>query len=154
MSVKRKKTITIEASELSSGQQYLNAKEELESFREMHRELFEVYASIVDRYNDAVEAVDKELRVKCADTGMGVSFSDFSFKHFTIKIDHERCFELVGKKQFETWRGKVFKREHHEMPKDSFLMLVDQGEVPTDVQDQVLTYTPNYSKPKKAVLPW
>lgn len=148
MSVKRKTTVRIEVGDLENGRRYLNAKDELESFRELNKELLAQYEEVAERFNSAVQAVDTELRAKCAELGMGVSFEDFQFKYFQTTVDAERCFELVGGDQFKAWGGTTHEVTEHKMNKDKFLMLVDQEEVPADIQQSVLKYTPNYSKPK------
>lgn len=118
------------------------ASNRLNAFKELHQGVFDQYAELVEAYQDALEAVEKEARV------LGKSHGPFILKHVTRKIDAERLHEELGSAEFLRVGGKLREVREYLVDRTTFFSKADSGQIPKEVVDAVVSSTPVFLKPK------
>lgn len=126
---------------------FLQAKADLEEFKQQNQELFDTLEALGERYNTALEAAEKVCRAAEVNCG------PFDLYQFTTKYSGEKLFNAVGRDKFLELGGAIGSKPTYEIDKSRFEAAVAAKKVSKEIVSQVRTETPNYHKPDKLVLP-
>lgn len=129
--------------DISEVQEFVDIKQELESFRAEHPEVFTVYADLVDRYNTALEKADAVVRSQAVTCG---PFENFSVSHV---IDAEKMFDELGEKAYLANGGQVTKRTVYTIDVPVVEAAIASGKIPEGAVENFRTKQLKYHVPKK-----
>jgi hypothetical protein len=127
--------------------EYLNAKEELESFFARNPKYVQEERALIDQYNTKLEAAGKVVRDKKVSCG--------PFKQLTpqIKIHAEKLFNAIGRAEFVKMGGVVGTEATYDMDKKTFEAAVARKAIPEELVPVVKETIVKFNVIPKAVLP-
>jgi len=123
------------------------AKSDIEEYKAMHKEVFETFDALVERYNTSLEAADKSCRAAEVNCG------PFDLYQYKTTYDAEKFYNAVGRNQFLELGGSTGTKTTYEIDKARFEASVAAKKISKEVVDMVRKESPAYHTPKKAVIP-
>lgn len=126
---------------------FLEAKDRLNAFREMHQEVFDQLDEILEEYNRALEDAEKEVRSK------GESDGPFVVSGQQTSLDVDKLYDWMGHENFLMIGGTISVRQVLGMDMKRFESFVAAGVVPKEVLEECYQVKPRFRAPKKVELP-
>lgn len=130
-------------SKIREVQELQDIKTELEQFKAEHADIFMQYKDLVDRYNSALEAAEKEVR------SQGVTCGDFENYSVSVKYKPEKMFEELGEELFLKCGGSTSTKTVYEIDPKRVDAAVASGQIPEECVDNFREVRRNYHQPKK-----
>lgn len=122
------------------------AKTQLEAFRVHNKPFFEVLDALVQQYNAALSAAEKEVRsLKC-------SSGDFVYYQNTTKVDGDLLCSRIGLAEFLAIGGTVEEKRTYKIKPADVARAVNAGRIVAHVQEECVTSSATYHVPKPVVL--
>jgi malate synthase len=127
--------------------QFLNAEERVKAFKEMHSEVFDEYAQLLNERNALWQQADQAVRGQAASCGPWERYSE------TTKYDADALYEAVGRDEFLRLGGTIKTVQQRAIDRDHIKVRIEAGELRPEVVDRVRKVTGNYHAPKKLESP-
>lgn len=119
------------------------AKEELEQFKAVHENVFEVYAQYVEIYNTRRQAAEKAVR------GQEVSCGDFDLYQQVRKTSGENVLNALGREMFIKIGGTVLNKSDAKISAAQLKTALGRGDITQELYDEVVTIEQRYHAPKE-----
>lgn len=129
--------------ELPEVQTMVDLGQEIASLKAEHPEVFSTLATLVDRYNAALEVAEAKVRAA------GVSCGPFSRGATSMRLDAEAMYEELGEEQFLALGGTVSNIAAYSVDRARVLAAVSAGKIPKDCADAFVKESVSYHSPKK-----
>ncbi len=133
----------IPANKIAEVQELNDIKVELEQFKAEHADIFMQYKDLVDRYNTALEAAEKEVR------SQGVTCGDFENYSVSVKYIPEKMFEELGEEMFLANGGSTVQKTEYKVDNKKVEAAIASGAIPDECVDNFREVRRNYHKPEK-----
>jgi len=124
-------------------QEFIDLKQELDSLKAEHPEVFMRYNDLVDRYNTKLEEADSKVRT------LGVScgpFENFSVSH---TFDAAKMLDELGEKTYLECGGKITQRAVYEVDSAMVTAAIASGKIPEATLPNFMMVKRSYHAPKK-----
>jgi hypothetical protein len=127
--------------------EFMDAKEELESFYARNRKYAQEERALLDQYNTKLEAADKVVRDRKVTCG--------PFKQLSpqVKIHAEKLYNAIGRQEFIKAGGIIGTKPTYDMDKKTFEAAVARNAIPEELVPVVKEVNAKFSVIPKAVLP-
>lgn len=126
---------------------FLQKKEALAEFKQMHAEVFEQFDHLIEEYNTSLEAAEKVVRAAEVNCG------PFDLYQYKTTYDAEALFHAVGRDKFLEFGGSTGTQVTYNIDKNRFEAAVAAKKVGKDIITNVRKESPAYHAPKKLVTP-
>jgi len=126
---------------------FLDAHENLESFKAQNAPLFEQLSILMETYNAALENADKAVRAK------GVNCGPWEQLTPTVKYDGEKLYSAVGREDFVRLGGVVRQVNEYVIDKGTIEAAIAANRLPAQIVDLVRTVGRKYKSIPKGQLP-
>lgn len=133
--------------EIPEVQAFNIARDQLQAFKEANTQFFDVLDTLIQRYNDTLEAADKAVR------SHGASCGDFDYYQKQTKVDAKTLYESVGRESFLKAGGVISTKAEYKIDAKKLSLAVAQNIIAKPLADEVTKEEPRYHAPKPAVLP-
>lgn len=124
-------------------QELSDVKTELEQFKAEHADVFVQYKDLVDRYNSALEAAEKEVRTQ------GITCGDFENYSVSVKFVPDKMFEELGQEMFLRNGGSMTTKTVYDVDPKAVEAAIASGSIPEECVDNFREVRRNYHKPEK-----
>lgn len=145
--MQKKKAEVVNESEIKEVVEFLDAQGALQEFKEAHKEVFEQFAQLAERYNAALEQAEQVVRAR------GVKCGPFDLYQFATKYNAEALYNAVGRGKFLELGGKIEQVTQYDVDKGRLEAAIAQKKLEPSVVDNIRKETPNFHKPDRVVLP-
>ncbi len=133
----------VPASKIAEVQELNDIKVELDHFKAEHADVFVQYKDLVDRYNTALEAAEKEVR------SQGVTCGDFENFSVSVKYNPEKMFEELGEAMFKANGGTTSTKTEYKVDVKKVEAAIASKSIPEECVDNFREVRRNYHKPEK-----
>lgn len=127
--------------------EFLDAKEELDSFREKNASIMQQYAALCEQYNTTLEAADKKIRQMKVNCGPFVQLTP------QVKIHAEKLYNAIGRDEFRKMGGIIGTASTYTIDKKTFEAAVARRSIPEEIVPVVKEVIVKYTNIPKAVIP-
>lgn len=127
--------------------EFLAIEEQIQSFKANHYEVFQEFAHLLQRRNDALEDAEKEVRASNINCGPFVSCG------VQTRVDVDQLYEELGEEGFMEVGGTVETKRVLGLNREKFDALVANNKVPEEVVDLCCASTTKYRAPHKIEMP-
>lgn len=133
----------IPINKIAEVQELSDIKVELEQFKAEHANVFMQYKDLVDRYNSALEAAEKEVR------SQGVTCGDFENYSVSVKFNAAKMFEELGEEMFLENGGAATSKTVYTVDDNKVKAAIASGKIPEECVDNFREVRRNYHSPEK-----
>lgn len=133
---------TVEPKDVPEVMAYVEASQQLESFRTLHKKIFQQYMELAENTNQKREAADKAVRAK------GVSCGPWEYYQNQEKFNAQALYETLGQSEFLRVGGILQTKTVYDVDKNKINSAIARGEISQDVASVVKTIIQKYHAPK------
>lgn len=126
--------------------EFMDAKEDLDTFKATHADVFREYADLVEKYNDTLEKAEKAVKAR------GVSCGPIVNIGVRTSYNWEKAHEELGEELFLEFGGSVNMVAHYDGDEAEMDRAIASNKVPKECVPHFRVVTRTYRKlPKLAV---
>lgn len=141
---KNQKKVANEVEDLpKTVKEFLQAKEDLAQFKELHEVVFKEFERLVEVYNTCLESAEKLARSE------GLSMGPFKVKNLRKTYNFEKLAELIGLDTFLSLGGTKQTKEVFALEPEALQAGIDCGLIKPEVVKEVCATISVFSVPSK-----
>lgn len=146
--LEKPKVKTVDPQEVPEVLNYLEVAEEIEEFKERHKDVFSYFSALLEKRDAALEEAEKACR------GSFMSCGPFECYQVSTRIDAKALLDALGDPDiFLKIGGAITTETKFDVDKKKLEGAVAKGLVPPAVLEEAVKHSPTFRMPKKSVMP-